>query len=58
MGTCRIVVICRCYLLAWPTFIYGLIWSVAMKGQFAVLRVSVYDSIYIQSVDREKWKVI
>ncbi|KNB46323.1 hypothetical protein JH06_0828 [Blastocystis sp. subtype 4] len=46
------------YLLAWPTFIYGLIWSVAMKGQFAVLRVSVYDSIYIQSVDREKWKVI
>lgn len=29
-----------------------------MKGQFAVLRVSVYDSIYIQSVDREKWKVI
>ena len=58
MGTCRIIVRCRFYLLAWPTFIYGLIWSVAMKGQFAVLRVSTDGDVHIQSVDREKWKVI
>ena len=31
---------CRFYLLAWPSFIYGLIWSLVMSKQFDVLRVA------------------
>ena len=29
------------FLLAWPSFIYGLIWSVLMSKQFDTLRVSL-----------------
>ncbi|KAK8822013.1 hypothetical protein WA538_000110, partial [Blastocystis sp. DL] len=36
------------YLLAWPTFFYGIAWSIVTRKQFEVLR----------NGEREKWKVV
>lgn len=41
MGIHSLLFINRFFLLAWPSFIYGLIWSVLMSKQFDTLRVSL-----------------
>lgn len=35
----------RFYLLAWPTFFYGVAWSIGMRRQFEILRVGVGEDV-------------